>query len=171
MLASDFFLTLAEISLGLVGFSAVVIVLRQVRGVERSKFQRFIARILIEFGFACLFLALLPLLLDLLGVSPPRRWQLCCAALGVFLIAYVTAYVFRRRPFVSLSPARPWAFYSRVAVNHVLGLTALLSSVGLGFPSGPGLYALGIVWLFFIAGLILITMLVVAEGDEGRAAD
>ncbi len=166
MLPSDFFLTIAEVSLGLVGFSAVVVAIGQVRGVERSKFQRFTARILIEFGFACLFLSLLPLLLELLGVSSARLWQLCCAGLGVFLITYVTTYVFRRRPFVSVSPARPWAFYSRVAVNHVLGLTALLSSVGLGFPSGPGLYALGIAWLFFIAGLILITMLVAAEGDE-----
>jgi hypothetical protein len=166
VLPSDFFLTIAEVSLGLVGFSAVVVALRQIRDVERSKFQHFMARMLIEAGFTCLFLALLPLLLELLGVPSARRWQLCCAALGVLLIIMGTAFVFRRRPFVRVSPARPWAFYTRVAVNHVLGFTALLSSVGLGFASGPGLYALGIAWLFFVAGLFLILVLLAAEGDE-----
>lgn len=166
MLPSDYFLTIAEVSLGFVGFSAVVVALRQVRGVERSKLQHFAARALIELGFACLFLALLPLILELFSVSSARLWQLCCASLGVFLIVYSTTYVFRRRPLAPVSPARPWAIYLRLTINHVLGIVALLSSAGLGFPSGPGLYALGIAWLFFVAGLILILMLVAADGDE-----
>jgi hypothetical protein len=166
MFTSDFFLTIAEISLAFVGFSAVVVALRQSGAAQWSSFQRFSARILIELGFACLFLALLPLLLQLLGVGEPTVWQLSCASLGLFLLAYFTAYPFRRRPIATVSPARRWAIYSRIALNHALGVTALISSFGLGVPSGPGIYALGIAWLFFVGGLMFVLTLVAAERGE-----
>ena len=65
---------IAEISIGLVGFSAVVAVLRRPDDLIPSLF-------LLGYSSATLILALLPFLFTAMGAEPEGRWQLSSAAM------------------------------------------------------------------------------------------
>ena len=76
MQGADFLLTIAEISLALVGFSAVIVAFRQAGGRTWSQFERLLIRGMIELGFAALFFALVPHILVYLHFPDPWVWGL-----------------------------------------------------------------------------------------------
>ena len=63
--------TLASLSVTFVGFSALVIILRQTMGGEMSKLDILITRIFIQLGFIVAGGAMLPALLQLFALPPP----------------------------------------------------------------------------------------------------
>src|SRR5215475_11122794 len=94
---SNYLYTLATLSVTFVGFSALVIVLRQTFGGELSKLDILITRIFIQLGFLVAASAMLPPLLALFSIPHARIWSLCslCTAVPFFLFA--VTYPARRR--------------------------------------------------------------------------
>ena len=171
MEGSDFLLTVAEISIAFDGFSAVVAVFRQGRGELLSPLQQLLLRVMIELGFAALFFSLAPFVLSYLDVAQGWLWPLCDVSLGAFMIIYFTHYGFRRRRYGALneSPVSARSIYSRIAVNHALGIIALLAGFDLILEPSLGIYALGITWLLALGALTFIIAVGVMErpGNEG----
>jgi hypothetical protein len=153
-LYSDYFLNLAQVSIGFVGFSTIAVVLREMIGTPLDRFQTLIVRYVIECGLAATIYALGAPLLAVIGLTPPLLWRIASAALGVFGLTYPIHYVYRRRQ-LRPGPLPSYAvtiFLVTSVVDAVLWFNALTPIFH--FSVGP--YAIGVTWLLAQAGLILL---------------
>ena len=153
-LYSDYFLDLAQVSIGFVGFSTIAVVLREMIGTPLDRYQTLIVRYVVECGLAATIYALGGVLLAVAGLTPPLLWRVASAALGVFGLAYPLHYLYRRRrlkpgPIPSYAAA---IFLLTMAVDAELWLNALTPIFH--FSVGP--YAIGVTWLLAQAGIILL---------------
>src|SRR5689334_21588938 len=96
-LYSDYFLNLAQVSIGFVAFSTISVVLREMMGAHLDAYQKLLVRFSIECGLAAIAFALVAVLLAIVGFTPPMLWRIASAALGVFCLVYPLYYVHRRR--------------------------------------------------------------------------
>jgi hypothetical protein len=153
-LYSDYFLNLAQVSIGFVGFSTIAVVLREMIGTPLDRFQTLVIRFVIECGLAATIYALGAPLLGVVGLTPPLLWRVASAALGVFGLVYPLHYMYRRRRLKS-GPIPAYAitiFLVTMAVDAELWLNALTPIFH--FSVGP--YAIGVTWLLAQAGIILL---------------
>jgi len=96
-LYSDYFLNLAQVAIGFVGFSTIAVVLREMIGTPLDRYQTLIVRFVVECGLGATIYALGGVLLAMIGLTPPLQWRIASAALGVFGLAYPLHYLYRRR--------------------------------------------------------------------------
>jgi len=153
-LYSDYFLNLAQVAIGFVGFSTIAVVLREMIGTPLDRYQTLIVRYVVECGLAATIYALSGVLLAVAGLTPPLLWRVASAALGVFGLAYPLHYVYRRRR-LKPGPLPLYAvtiFLATMVVDAVLWLNAFTPI--LHFSAGP--YAIGVTWLLAQAGIILL---------------
>jgi len=153
-LHSDYFLNLAQVAIGFVGFSTIAVVLREMIGTPLDRYQTLIVRYVVECGLAATIYALGGVLLAVAGLTPPLLWRVASAALGVFGLAYPLHYVYRRRR-LKPGPLPLYAvtiFLATMVVDAVLWLNAFTPI--LHFSVGP--YAIGVTWLLAQAGIILL---------------
>src|SRR3979490_2093793 len=123
--------TLASLSVTFVGFSALVIILRQTMGGEMSKLDILITRIFIQLGFIVAAGAMLPALLLLFALPQPLVWRLSSlvAAVPSFLSAPPDP---RRRPAASGLPT-PVTIWVDVAFLTTAALALTCNAAGFGF--------------------------------------
>ena len=153
-LYSDYFLNLAQVSIGFVGFSTICLVLRQMMGKPLDPFQTLLVRFVIECGLAATLYALVGVLLAVVGLTPPLLWRVASAALGVYCLVYPIHYVYRRH-LVKPGPVPPYAatiYLLTMAIDAELWLNALTPIFH--FSVGP--YAIGVTWVLAQAGIILL---------------
>jgi hypothetical protein len=74
-----FLYALAAAAMAFIGFSAIVVIIRQTLGAGLSPFQLLLTQVLIEHGFVVFFFSLLPLLLALFGISHESVWRIPAA--------------------------------------------------------------------------------------------
>ncbi|PYP81864.1 MAG: hypothetical protein DMD35_00015 [Gemmatimonadetes bacterium] len=153
-LVSDYFLNLAQVSIGFVAFSTIAVVLREVMGTPLDPYQTLLVRFVIECGLAATIYALGAVLLVIVGLTPPTLWRVASAALGVFCLVYPTHYVYRRRRAKSgPMPRRAVTiFLLTMAIDAELWLNALTPI----FRYSVGPYAVGVTWVLVQAGIILL---------------
>jgi hypothetical protein len=153
-LYSDYFLNLAQVSIGFVGFSTIAVVLREMMGTPLDQFQTLIVRYVIECGLAATIYALGAPLLAVSGLTPPLLWRIASAALSVFGLVYPLHYVYRRR---RLKPG-PLPSYAVAIFLITMGVVAVLWLNALTpiFHFSVGPYAIGVTWLLAQAGIILL---------------
>lgn len=167
LIGSDYLLNLALIAVSFVGFSMVVIALRQTSGAELSEFHMHFVRLFIEAGFAVAGFSLVPVALSTTGLSPSAIWQLSSAAAAVSWTWYHIQSV-RRRLRVSSAPIP-----LPMKVNEVFNVLALLllweNAAGFPFPAnaGPYLWALTI-FLGLDAAIFLQNLEVFVQRPEPR---
>ena len=87
MEGADFLLTIGEIALAIVTFTAVVLVLRQLVGGSLSQFHLLILLLFALCGFGTLFFCLLPFLLAFLGLSTEAVWRAASGTMAVAMVA------------------------------------------------------------------------------------
>jgi hypothetical protein len=113
-----------------------------------------LVRLYIEGGFLVTALALVPTMLDMLGVARAVTWPLASAiAALIFTLLLVTQY--RRRRAVEPGPFPVW-----VVVIYVASVAAVvrlwLNVVGWPQPSGVGPYAAALTWALGLFGFIFV---------------
>ncbi len=140
---SNYLFALAATSIAFVGFSAIVVVLRQALGAELSSAQLVLIRFFIDTGFALTVFALLPSLLVLLGLPLATVWRVAGLGFTLFFVAYTVANAVRRRR-VGL-PA-DWFFWGMHALSAVILLYLLVNLSGLVSEPSVGPYALALTW-------------------------
>ena len=101
------FETIAILSMSFIGFSAIVILLRQSDGRKLSAWDAFIAHVYMENGLIAIVGALLPPLFEFWQLSPTAAFRL---ASGFMALVFSAAQRFRRG--VTLLPANPRPFTS-----------------------------------------------------------
>ena len=162
MEGSDYLYTTAEISIAIVGFSAVVIVFRKRGGEALSQVELMLISFLIERGFAALFLSLLPMLLSHLGLSPASVWAASSGTLALYLgIELVRTVSFRRRIPAEAESELPGRGVSSIlaAVIVIVIAVQILSAFEVGLERRAGWYLLGVTSVLGLAAIIFGTII------------
>ena len=146
--------TIAEVGLGLAGFTGILVALgRTGQAFSRPEVLRLLLLLVSSLG--AMFLALLPFALHESGVGEAACWRLSSAILAAFTsiaLAYLGYQIQRRR-------AEFGALFSRsvfvVVTTGSLAIVALQlgNAMGLGALPRSGPYVFGLLWLLFIASL------------------
>jgi len=79
---SAYLYTLALIAVGFVGFSAIVLILRQTAGAALSPLDTIVARLFMTRGFTVTYLSLLPMLLAAFDLNQSEVWRISSALCG-----------------------------------------------------------------------------------------
>ncbi len=158
--------TIAEVSITLAGFSALIAVFRQGGRAWRPEGLMAI-RGLIEFSLGPAFFALLPFPFFYSGLSEAQVWRLSSSLLGATYVVAITVNWFRVRALTRSGAKRPWPRYVRGM--WAIGIIGTLSQVGntmfLPF-GGLSLYLAGLLLVLAVAGLQLISILAVVNVDQ-----
>jgi len=151
---SDYLIRLASLSLSFVGFSSVVVTLRGALGGQLAERHVRLVRLYIEGGFLVTALALLPTMLDMLGVAPAVAWPLA-SAIAALIFTLVLVTQFRRRRAIEAGPFPLWvvAIY---AISVVAVLRLWLNVAGWPQPPGVGAYAVVLTWALGLFGFIFV---------------
>jgi hypothetical protein len=159
--------TIAEVSITLAGFSALIAVFRQRVGSAWRPEGLVAVRGLIEFSLVPGLFALLPFPLFYSGLAESAVWRLCSSLLGT---AYVTLMVLnevRMRGLTRSGARRPRPRYFRgmrtIGLVGVLLLAANTATLPFG---GLSLYLGGLLLVLVVAALQLISILAVVRADQ-----
>jgi hypothetical protein len=90
--SSTYLYTIALIAITFVGFTAIVMILRQSLGGPLSRFDTLVARFFMGWGFTVTFTAMLPPLFGLFEMRQPLSWRIASLVLGLLLLALSIGY-------------------------------------------------------------------------------
>jgi hypothetical protein len=146
--------TIAEVGLGLAGFTGILVALGR-SGATFSRPEVLRLLLLLVSSFGAVFLALFPFALHESGVSGVACWRLSSAVLAAFTsisLAYLGYQIQRHRGEFGELFSRV-VFVSVATGSLVIVVLQLGNVVGLGAPPRSGPYLFGLLWLLFIASL------------------
>lgn len=148
--AWSYLYTLAAMSVTFVGFSSLVIVLRQALGGGMSKLDILITRTFIQIGFLVAAGALLPALLSFFHLAEPSVWRVSSAVTALPVLLFAATYPMRRR--AASGVATPLVIWIDALVISALGLLLGCNAVGVLVSSGPGPYTAALTGILFVSG-------------------
>ena len=154
---STYLFTLAALSVTFVGFSALVVVLRQTFGGEMSKLDILITRIFIQLGFIVVAGAMLPPLLSLFALPDNLIWRIASIVPAIPTFIFAVTYPSRRQ--AASGVPTPGIVWLDVLVLVLASLALVCNAVGLGFQTGPGPYAAALTTILFLSGLAYLQAL------------
>jgi hypothetical protein len=154
----DYLLALAALSLSFVGFSTIVVALRQALGSRLSQFDILLVRFFIETGFTVTAFSLLPPMLNAVGLDTSIIWRLSSAIAALMMVVYLAFYLRRRRRTPGSGPI-PVRIYVNSGISAVV-LVGLILNVGgwLFRPSGAP-YIITLTWSLVQSGLVFLQTL------------
>jgi len=142
--------TLATLSVSFVGFSALVMMLRQTLGGEMSKFDVLITRIFIQLGFMVAAGSMLPPLLALFFWPAELIWRVSSAVVAIPAFLFAVTYPARRRSVSGMQ--MPLAVWLDVLVLPFLASVLILNAAGVVIQPGPGPFGLALTGILILAG-------------------
>jgi hypothetical protein len=160
---------LAEVAVGLAGFSSIIVVFRRRSATDAWEPEdAFRFKLMLEASLVAGLFAISPGAIAGLGLSPDLIWSAHSAALLSYLASDLLRrmYQFRSLPAQSLSP--------RIAGVLLLGgvITIVIQALNVfrfGIPHGPGPYLFGVSWLIIYSGIMfyrLITTPITTTSSE-----
>jgi len=159
--------TIAEISIGLAGFSGLVVALRKDPG-PLDDIQKYRLRILFSLSFGAMFLALLPDTLVNFGVPDERVWFVSSAAIFTYSFLFNAWWIMSSGRMARVAPEIfSWGAFSTMATGHTIVLLLQLA-VMLGFleSRAPGVIGLGLIWYLVHAAQQFVRMLFIQPRDS-----
>jgi hypothetical protein len=124
---TSFLYTMAILGMTFIGFSAIVMLLRQTLGRKLRAFDVLFAHVYMEFGLIVVMGSMVPPLLMFWGLTPTVVWRVSSGVVGIPLLAFGLTYPARRRA----ASGEPTPLYVRLNVSIVLMISlALLATAG-----------------------------------------
>ena len=138
MAEAGYLYTIAILGMTFIGFSAIVMLLRQAIGLKLRPFDALFAHVYMEFGLIISAGAMLPPLVRFWEASPQMAWQISSALVGVPLLLFGLTYPARRRA----ASGESTPMYVRVNVSFVLlvSLVLLANASGVVHGHSPALF-------------------------------
>jgi len=130
--------TIAVIGITFIGFSAIVMMLRQTSGQSLQRFDILIAHVYMEFGLIVTVGSLLPPLFSFWGLGSQMVWRASSAVLGLSLLAFSLTYPRRRREAVRES--LPRYTKTNIAVIILIGAILVGNACGIVQDQMPAVY-------------------------------
>lgn len=162
--ATEALSTVAQLALGLVGFTGVVIALDR-EPAKVSRVDAYRLNVLIFSSSAAMFLALIPLGLEFLNLKEVDIWKLSNLLHAIFAFGFSFWFVPASRSIRQIAPEifnLPvwWFFFTGYLFNGVL---QVLAAIGLLHEQVVGIYLIGLFWLLFISLLQFRRMLLIHQ--------
>jgi hypothetical protein len=164
--------SIAEVGIGLAGFSGIVVAFLHRKG-NMTTLDRIRLGILLSAAFGAVFLALLPFGLVAVNLEGPMLWVTASAvhatvsALQLAGLAILTRRFFRtHRHIFNLAVLIP--VFTLYVLNTVL---QVINLAGVVWQPSLGPYYLGLLWLIFHAGLQFSRILFVRVEDSSSSAE
>jgi cation transport ATPase len=146
--------TLATLAMTFIGFSAIVMILRQTLGHKLSRFDVLLARVYMEFGLMISAGALLPPLLVMWGLPSPIIWRVSSGLAAIPLVAYALTYPSRRK--AASGEATPFYVRLNVCIILLISLSLLVNASGSLPELAPAMFLTALtVFLIFAVGTFL----------------
>ena len=151
---------IAEVSIAFAGFSGLIVALRK-RGGPLTDIQKLRLGVLLGLAFGALFLALLPELLQLLGMSSSGLWRTACMIALLYSVVFVTFWTrsswrFRR----SVPEIFDNYAFARMAAGHAVVVVLLLGVIAsLLDQRAAGVYLAALIWYLIHAAQQFVRML------------
>ena len=170
MSSLDPFLTVAEIALGLTGFTGIVVVFGRRPG-ERVRADAYRLIMLLVPSLGALFLSLIPAGLQLVGMSDAGVIRLSSGLMAVYNLGSSLALAPRARRIYREARALFSGWMTAfVAVGTVVNVTIqALNSFVLAHPSA-GIYFFGLLWFLLFGSLQFARLLFIRPGPGKRSA-
>jgi hypothetical protein len=124
---SGYLFNLAMLAITFVGFTAIVVVLRQSAGGKLLPIDTVVARLFMVWGFTVTYAAMLPVLLAAYDLKPASVWQISNLVSGAFLLVVNASYPFLRRR--ATGEATPVHVQLHVAFALATGLVLVLNAL------------------------------------------
>ena len=129
--------TLALIAIAYVGFTAIVLILRQSVGGALMPIDTLVSRLFMGWGFLLTYLSMLPMLLSAFELPAAAAWRIASAIGGLCFVAMQVAYpLFRARITGEPTPTHVWL---HVAFGDAVGLV-LIANAAIGPDMAAGIY-------------------------------
>jgi len=150
---ANYLYTCAQLSIAIVGFSAIAVALRQKSGTSFNEQDGYRIRMIIERGLMAAFLAMFPVLLNHFDISGTILWRISSGVLGVYAISLlIRRYTARHKGFTLL--LNPISFWALFVTGVAIVIIQLLNAVGAFSTFHLGWYLLGLTWLIVTAGYV-----------------
>ncbi len=155
MTEADFLLTVAEVSIAVVTFVALVLVLRQLVGVPLNSFHVLMLQLFAVGGFEIMLFSLLPYLLKFAGVPLPEVWRVASGSFALVLIV-TNGWYYRRRRVVAPDRVHHAGTVIASVVQAFAVLIMTLHALGVIYPISIAPFAIGLVAGFIplVAGFL-----------------
>ncbi len=159
--------TIAEVSITLAGFSALIAVFRQRAGSAWRPEGLMAIRGLIELSLLPGLFALIPFPLFYSGLTESAVWRVSSSLFGTAWVAMAVLNWIRIRGLTQSGARRPRPRYVRGMVSIVIVGALLLAGNAITLPfGGLSLYLTGLLLVLGLAGLQLISILAVVRVDQ-----
>jgi hypothetical protein len=125
---TSYLYTVAILGMTFIGFSVIVMLLRQTLGRKLRAFDALFAHVYMEFGLIISMGAMLPPLLMFWELPPAIVWRASSGLVGIPLLVFAVTYPARRRA----ASGEPTPLYVRVNVSFVfiVSLAFLITAAG-----------------------------------------
>jgi hypothetical protein len=154
---ATYLFTLASLSVTFVGFSALVIIIRQTLGGQMSPLEILITRIFIQLGFMVTAGAMLPPLLALFELPHPLIWRISSLAAAIPSFLFAVTYPSRRR--AASGVPTPLVIWLDIMVLLAAVAVLILNCAGIGIAPGPGPFAAALTVILFLSGFAYLQAL------------
>ena len=160
MATPDSLQTIAEVGIGLAGFSGLIMALRRNAG-PPDDIQRFRLNLLFILAFGAIFLSFVPELLQSINVPEERIWFNASAALFLYSLVLLWWWFGGSRRHAKVVPEIfNWYAFTLMSVGHVIVVVLQLAvMLGLFEARASGIFMLGLTWYLIHAAQQFVRML------------
>jgi hydrogenase-4 membrane subunit HyfE len=152
---SGYFYAMAALAMAFVGFTAIVVVLRQGTGKSLSPIHILFTHLFVELGLMATGFAMLAPTLAICGLPEDLVWRISSAIMLAVLVPWLVLYPFRR---LAAAPQQglPLRWYVMTILGTVSVIALGLNVIGLVIHPGPGPLAITIVYVLSYASVAFL---------------
>ena len=151
---------LAEIAVGLAGFSSIVVAFR--RGSAHAPWSRgdvFRFQDMLESSLVAALFAILPAALAGLGLDAPNLWTIVSALFFIFVVFNTIRRIRQMSSLPAGTLNNPLLVFFLIMLLAVAAVQ-LLNVLGWLVPKGPGPYLFGVTWYTIYAGFMFYRLMI-----------
>jgi hypothetical protein len=165
---ADSLSTIAAAGLGIAGFSGVMTAFMKRPG-RLTSVETYRVAVLLGVSFGAMFLAMVPMLLERLGVGEPAAlWGRASGAMLVYSAVAMTIFLLATQQVRKQAPEifNRWLF-AGIAIGHVANAgIQLLNAWRAGASTASGIYIAGLMWYLVHAAVQFSRMLFIQPQDR-----
>jgi len=162
---SSYLYTLAMVSITFVGFSALLVVMRQAKGGGLTNYDTYFTLSFIQIGFIVTASGLVPPVIASFDWPPSAVWRVSSALVAVSILWFVARVPARRR--AATGTPVPVFVAALLSVQAAAAAVLLLNAIA-GLPRPGAVYSATVTVVLFASGvayLLALTVLLPALGD------
>lgn len=152
---SGYFYAIAALGMAFVGFTAIVVVLRQGAGKPLSPLHLLFTHLFVELGLMATAFAMLAPTLVICGIHEDMVWRLSSIVMLVVLVPWLYFYA-RRRKAAAPSENLPLRYWIMTILGTIVVAGLVMNLIGAPIRPGPGPLAIASVYVLLYASVAFL---------------